>query len=285
MLYWFTDESCKKPLWQIQWMSEVLFQTADCTLSDGSTRRETVLLRQPLLIEKKSQRTWNFVITPPPTSHGLPLLYSMWIKSWLIERAKSTALHTPAWIIARTGNYFWSAKWKSSWKKRMFSNESVCLFCLAMKHPSLNMSSQTRRPQDVKRRETPVLLAAITEKPAQSTVTPAFSAFAALRGHAVSRPEMRVHPDSCRESIYTGATDAEWDIMFSWTWLMGNRDAHLNLRFTWMRGFVLIRWGPRTERLRIRSLKWIDYGSLVWDIFKMWTSCSLCEVSEQTAAS
>lgn len=57
MLYWFTDESCKKPLLQIQWMSEVLFQTADCTLSDGSTRRETVLLRQPLLIEKKSQRT------------------------------------------------------------------------------------------------------------------------------------------------------------------------------------------------------------------------------------
>ena len=223
-----------------------------------------------------------------------PTLVQYVNKSWLIERAKSMALHTPAWIIARTGNYFWSTKWKSSLeeKKDVFRRERV-LILLGDETPiTKHVASDTTAPRcDINqvraaRRETPVLLfSAITEKPAQSTVTPELSALTVPRGHAVSHPEMRVHPDSCRESIYTGATDAEWDIMFSWTWLMEDRDSHLNLRFTWMRGFVLIRWGPRTEWLRIRSLKWIDYGSLVWDSFKMWSSCSLCGVSEQTASS
>lgn len=34
-------------------------------------------------------------------------------------------------------------------------------------------------------------------------------------GHVASHSEMQVHPDSCRESIYTEATSAERDMMFS----------------------------------------------------------------------
>ena len=80
--------------------------------------------------KKKEPVHMKFCHHSSSSSAWSPTLVQYVNKSWLIERAKSMALHTPACIIARTGNYFWSTKWKSSLeeKKGCFPTRACAYF-------------------------------------------------------------------------------------------------------------------------------------------------------------